>query len=85
MAKTSKSQSLTLIPISLGVEFQLSKIMNTEKSYSKVIQNLITNYWKINGNWNKSNIKPDGEEPAKTNLTNPNLSAFQSCYTVGVV
>ena len=85
MKGISSSQHLTSIPISVSVEFQLSKLMNTEKSYNKVIQNLITNYWNANGNWNKNNVKPDGEEPAKTNLTNPNLSAFQSCYTVGVV
>jgi predicted CopG family antitoxin len=57
MTGISSSQRLTSIPISESVEFQLAKLMKEEKSYSSVIQNLITNYWKHSGKWNKSNTK----------------------------
>lgn len=81
MHNTSKtSQCLTSIPISVSVEFQLSKLMNKEKSYSKVIQNLITHYWKHNGNWNKNNNIMRVQDPAKSSP-----ETLQAMDTLGVV
>lgn len=80
MKEVSSSQRLTMIPVSESVEFQLSKIMKSEKSYSSVIQNLITNYWKYNGNWNLSKNTMRVQDPAKSSP-----ETLQAMDTLGVV
>jgi hypothetical protein len=79
----NSGQRLTSIPVSESVEFQLTKIMKADKSYSKVIQTLITNYWKQNGNWNndRNTMEVEGY-PAKSLPSNPDLNSKDTSLRV---